>query len=279
MDSISFIATKGWAGEKSIKRTRAERTDYLRALLTKYNATETSELVKIKIRESVLKEVYYFFPYFLKQHGLSKDLFDEAMQNMVIHTYSAIDKFDCRIGTPFPIYLRKYLKAAISDAKQEAKVIKTPISVRQKTLDDLVRKTQESKDADAAMKAFARYSSLTPRYIPADEETESHSDAFFEKCESEFQTRQSAESQLVNQELMDVLEYSLSPEAEVLSAKEIVVIKHRYGVFNIERMTLEEVADLFHRYGWRASKEWIFQLQKRALMKIKKVYHGWHLSG
>lgn len=271
-DTMMFVTGKAWDVPEPEKQTKKERAEKISTFIIEYQHIETTKKRKVLLQEKILREVYYFFPYFLKQHSLSKDLFDEALQNMVLQTYKAIDKFNPTLGVAFSVYLKKYLKAAISDAKQSNKLLRTPVSVRQKTLDRLLEKAEAAKDMDTALAAYSRYAELTPTFVQADEIHASNSDAFFENCKNTFDSKQSAENTMMSQELLDVLEYCLGKEADVLSEKEQVVVKHRYGVFNLEKMTLDEVAQIFHQYGWRASKEWIFQLQNRALKKIYRVY-------
>ncbi len=69
----------------------------------------------------------------------------------------------------------------------------------------------------------------------------------------------------------------MAPDSDVLNEKEMV-ISCRFGVFGTGQATLEKVAELFHSRGWRASKEWIFQLERKALAKIRAYLQQWGIE-
>lgn len=58
-------------------------------------------------------------------------------------------------------------------------------------------------------------------------------------------------------------------EFDVLNKKEKVVISYRYGVFGAPKLTLEGVADMFNKGGWEGTKEWIYQIEKKAKNKLR----------
>lgn len=278
MDTVNFVNSKQWGVEDPAHRNWQERSAHVQDLMEQYKIAVAHSEDTAFLKESVLREVYFLFPNILQRQSIPKELFDESMQNMVLETFRAMDRFDLSFGVPFAVYLRKYLKAAIAEAKQESKVIKTPATVRQNTLNRLSAQAEEAKDTETALKAYSRYAELTPSYVHTDEAHETNADAFYEKCATEFNERQSVDNKMMSAELIDVLEYVLDEKSNVLSTRERLTIMHRYGIFNVEKMTLDEVARRFERYGWKGSAEWVFQLEKRALKKIHRVYKFLDLS-
>jgi DNA-directed RNA polymerase sigma subunit (sigma70/sigma32) len=83
---------------------------------------------------------------------------------------------------------------------------------------------------------------------------------------------QNAEDSMLTNEQVHLLAHLLAYDHPMLSTREKLVIRHRYGVFGHEKLTLEMLAKKFRALGWRATKEWIHQLEKRALRKIQEQF-------
>jgi len=82
-----------------------------------------------------------------------------------------------------------------------------------------------------------------------------------------------SEVELLKNEQVHLLAYFLTPDCSILTPREKVVIRHRFGVFGQAKLTLQEVAYQFRARGWNATKEWIHQLEKRALQKIQEEFY------
>jgi DNA-directed RNA polymerase sigma subunit (sigma70/sigma32) len=202
---------------------------------------------------------------------------------MVSNVIQAIENYDPSIEAKFSSFLRGYLKNAISTAYKDTFLIRHPYRSRMET----IKKIKALQDGETENRMTPRekkemfeefVQALTPD-VSFFEDTEWEPGSVVDSAlPTNCAEPVDAMEQLLSGEKLYLLGHVLAYDHPLLSPKEKLVIKHRYGVFGHEKLTLEEVAERFHSLDWRATKEWVFQLEKRALDKIRAHFQLYALE-
>ncbi|MCB5270560.1 MAG: hypothetical protein LHW56_01800 [Candidatus Cloacimonetes bacterium] len=266
-----------------------ERDQAIQAWLLEYHAPETSPPRKFRCRDCILLNVYFLLPYLLRRHyALRASLFEDALQNMVVSVLTAIEKFDVTRGSKFTSYIAWYLKEAIETSRMNDGVVKIPRHARRElaealaqplTEDDFKEEAgapEESKGEEGTEPGVDTSQQFSQDTYPAGR-TLSWAMNANEADTLEWEYLLSEDSpaleEIVDQRrVIQMLEFLLNPGCSVLSEKEKVVITYRFGVFGTPKLTLSQVSDLFRSFGWKGTTEWIFQLQRKALEKVRVFF-------
>lgn len=289
MSTVSFINSKiHTLGDRVAASDRAEA---LYQWLKEYHAESCTEKRKKEIKSLVLREVFFLFAKSAKGKSSPAVPIDDIISNMAQSTLTAIDKFDPEKSNNFIGYLHSYLKNASATAYKDSFIIKHPMKPRRAAIAKMRKVLEEGnptkqvtmeeqmeieeqvrKAAPDVLLTGNGLEALPPGQTP-EVKTGMVTAKGYMSVESTGDTAclqgvSSAEHYMLVGEQVHLLAHVLSADNDLLSPREKVVIKHRFGVFGHEKLTLEEVARKFHLRGWEATKNWIFQLEKRALRKI-----------
>lgn len=258
-ENAVLFFSRALESKKFVTQDKKNRDRHINACIRVYKDPETSEDERYRMREEIIYNVWFLFPYVLGPKKFPERLFDEALQNMVICTLRAIRGFDPDRGKKFTSYLSGWLKDAISTSAIEDSVVRPPATVDKAAQIRIVSTMPENKKKIPAKRRRQerKHPVRKPLQIVAEEDF------------SELRADQNIESNYATKEIIDLIEDAIS-NGGFLSEKEKIVLTCRFGVFGSPNVTLEKVAELFHARGWRATKEWIFQIQRKALVKLRR---------
>lgn len=278
MDSVKFITKYLNSHDTMIITDKYERERQIHEWITLYHNTSLPMDERLKYRDCVIHNVFYLFPYVLSRRRLRFSLFDEAIQQLVIGTIQAIEKYDYNNYNRFIAYLSKYITESISICMQEDTIISIPSSARKKIIKTL-RKQEESgnEEDNSVMQVGTDFDSDSDSGTPIN--TPNAMGCFYRGEEyleevgystTEEGIHSDVHNSVETNEYLKILEFALSDDSDVLTDKERFVITYRFGIFGAPKLTLKQVADMFHSQGWKGTIEWIFQLEKRATEKLYK---------
>lgn len=227
--------------------TMEDRSDLIQDMLCRYHSYRATEEAKTHCIEQIIYNLFFLLPHVLSSKGIPADCFDDAIQNMVVNIIKAIDKYDIYRGTKFTSYLVGYFKDALSTTFRDTHVVRAPAYIPYNTPVPLSHSSDTSTldDVNGAIPLQNKADALCPK---------------------------SSEDNVLNKELINFLEFSLSSEAGALNEKEIFVVTYRYGVFGAPTLTFDTIAKMFGSYGWSGTKVWVFQIQQSALKKLRKFF-------
>lgn len=277
----------------------AERDEAVHNWLTEIHTKGTTEATKLYLKECVLVNIYFRMVYVLSERRFSQALFEDALQNMVACAWVAMDNFDPSRGTKFTNYLIGYMREAIDISMRSESIIHVPKQSRRNSMqaalayydavDDAVDNDGDYEGSDAhqtnphthhqnAYGPHYHECHIEPDYVPDDIGTDM---VFTPPVDP---TRVTPNVQVTNNtyttedrvyqlQLRQQLDLALFSETNLLSPQELDVIKYRTGVFDSPQCTLEEIAERFRANGMRATKEWVHQLEKRAIAKLQRFFY------
>ncbi len=245
-----------------------ERSTAIQEWLVLYHTEDVSTTEKKSLQDKIIINLWFLFPTYLSSHyTLHKHLFNDILQQMVISTITAINNFDPSRGFKFPTYLSKYLKQAVVIGIKGDKTIGVPFSPKENS-DDVTLVSLPS--------TYAIHEQDSPdksAYAPIDTIHLATFDAMhYTQTSMNSETDYAIENSLAKKDILSRLEYLVSAKSPILNERECTVMILRYGLFSAPQLTLEKIADLFHARGWKGTKEWIFQLEKKALKKLKRYF-------
>lgn len=285
-DSIQFISTH-IERIPEISMPKKERDQVLKEWLEEFHSPDVTLERKKELQDSVVHSVYFLFPYFLKGRYAPSVSPDDIVQIMVINTIEAMHNFCPDRNTKFTSYLIGYLKNAISKAYKDTQIVRNPSYSRKESLASLENMAcgkpaiegGAKPTAEEIDRASTKLQTVFPDLLylednPFDvtaKEGAVGSDCQCNSC--------NAEVSLLKSEQIHLLAYFLTPNCALLTTREKVVIRHRFGIFGQEKLTLLEVAHQFRARGWNATKEWIHQIEKKALLKIQEAFRSQNLWG
>jgi DNA-directed RNA polymerase sigma subunit (sigma70/sigma32) len=259
--------------------------------MDQYHSPCTPEEDRIYYRDCVILNLFFLLPYVLSPKRLRAPVFDEALQNMVLNLMVAIDRFKPERGTRFVSFIPGYLKEAIDISIRDDCVVTVPKAVRRAALKKELAQVEVTPPEEESREDILEGELPPHAYSDLDEEADTAplwtrqvqtKGSSFDPLESEVyeQDGDSAglETLLIRTEYLRLLEFVLSPECDILSQKERTVLIYRFGVFGAPRLTLEQVSEMFLSLGWQSTKEWIFQLQRRALGKVRGFFSNLELE-
>ena len=238
------------------KKQRAEKVQEY--LLEYHSGTLTADEKKF-VKDAIVLNVWFLFPHVLQSRHFKRQRFDEILQGMVISILQAIEKFDPSRGTKFTSYIPGYLQSAItkSNVDFKEKVVASPGVSRQ----NLVQRMRSSRSENPyALDDTTNAAALSP--VPA----------AWELHENLVGTPDVSEDFVHSNELLRAMSAAMDEQTGVLTERERLVISYRYGIFGAPSKTLAEVAQIFHLNGWNATVEWIFQVEKKALIKLRNHF-------
>jgi len=251
-------------GEKVPGKTRDQ---FLQDALKEYHEPGCSRDRKKEICTDVMREMFHLCVNATAGKCAPNVPVDEILAIMMANIMKAMENYQPSMETKFTAFLSNYLKNAVATAYRESFIIRNPAKPRSFTIQKLYDKVDGVTPAEERlMKRLAPPVMLLEDVVPMCEPTENT------ELPCLGTTNIDALEYMLTGEKVHLLGHILSHEHTLLSDKEKLVIKHRYGVFGHEKLTGEKVADQFKTRGWPASKEWVCQLEKRALSKIKKHF-------
>jgi len=276
-DTIKFMT-------KHLKRlpkatTPGQRNRVLHNWLVEYHQEECTDEQKYALTLNIVSTVYYLFPKFLKGKCSPQVHADDIAQIMVENTMQAIKLYNPALKTKFTSYLVGYLKNAIATAYREAHIIKNPSTVRAETISKLERLARGESDnndpvtPEAMEQATNTLKKLPPQVVYLEDSLVELRNITTPNVLSSLNSDTTdAEGAMLFNEQIHLIAHLLSHDHPVLNAKEKLVLKHRFGVFGQEKLTLVAVAKKFHMRGWPATKEWVFQVENKALRKVAQHF-------
>ena len=138
VDSVQFVSKHITSMPSSV------REKLIKSCLDEFHQEDTSEERKKELSDTIVMQTWLLFPYILSRKHFQAGVFEEALQNMVISTMKAIDKFDVDRGSKFTSYITGYLKDALSISLKSTYVVVSPASVRRKQLEELCEREKEA---------------------------------------------------------------------------------------------------------------------------------------
>jgi len=284
MDSIKFMS-KHMERIPEIALPKSKRDDVIREWLVEFHSPSCSDERRDQLKGNIVHAVYFLYPYYLKGKLSAPHMIqDDIVQIMVVNTIEAIYKFDITRETKFTSYIVGYLKNAIATAYKDAQVVRNPAYVRREVISALERVACGKPTEDGAYptdKEIDTASTKLSRTYPETmyiEDMRNEFSASYDNFSATKAPERTAEHTMLVGEQVHVLAHVLSDEHPLLSAKEKIVLRYRFGVFGQDKLTLEEVSRMFKLKDWNASKEWIFQLQNRALNKVRAEFTQFDLT-
>ncbi len=272
---------------------KKEKEAKLQEWLVEYHKEDTTEDDKVYYRDCIIHNIFYLIPHILSTYKMRSVLFEEAIQNMVLSLMTAIDKFDVTRGTKFTSFIPGYTKDAIDKSFRSDTIVKTPSHVRKKLAQEYkdrftAEEEKEGNNGEVEEEAIIPNKAQFD-YEPAWDSTPIDEGVYTDYspgeteytdgngCESE---QLSVEEDVISREYMGLLVTAIKATGDdaILTPRERVVIIHRFGIFGTQRMSLEEVAHIFEVRKWNATKEWIFQLEKKAVTKLRKYFSNLQIA-
>jgi DNA-directed RNA polymerase specialized sigma subunit len=272
MDSIKFVTRYLNRTNAPIYTNKKEREEKIQEWLVLYKDETLDIEERLMYRDYVIFNVFYLFPYILSKKRLRFSMFDEIIQQLIVSMIQAIDKFDVTRGSKFTAYIPGYIKEAIDICLQQDTIVYLTSSARKKITDRL-REQEELGETVAVSSSYnATATSHVPNAIGCFYQGETYLEEIHQSKSpyNDSEGTGDAHEMMERSEYMKILEFALSEEGGILSEKERVVVTYRFGIFGAPKLTLKQVAELFHTQGWRATVEWIFQLEKRSTSKLNK---------
>ena len=267
-DTVQFIAKHIESENLEIKLVPAERDLFIKECLIHYHNTQ-DEVKRKELRDNILMNVWYLFPYILSFCKLKNYIFEDALQLMILTTMKAIDNFRPHLGYKFSSYISGYLKDAISTSLKASMVVKCPNSVAKQQeiirLQSLLSDTPEEEDHNLLQSKYVE--------LNIDEDitlTEVAKDIVCKNKPSSFNCT-SVEEDIIYNEQSELLRKAIG-RVGLLTRKERLVLIYRFGLSGVPRLTLSQVANIFKTNGDRASKVWIFQIEQKAKAKLKRYF-------
>jgi DNA-directed RNA polymerase sigma subunit (sigma70/sigma32) len=259
VDTVQFVSAHLEDEYQYDSARSAERDAKIIEWLTAYHTDASlTEAERLDLRNRVIMNTWYLLPSILKKRNFPSTLFEDTLQNMVINLMTAIEKFDVTRGSKFSSYISGYMLDAISTSARDEAVVCQPASIRKQSIQYLKAQQEYGSEADAAAE-LGQAPEFTTRVNPDD-------------CADLGPYDADIEDRMHLKDMCIRLEVVLSNNCELLTDKERMVLAHRTGVFGAPKMTLDQVAEAFHAMGWRATKEWIFQLERRARAKVRLYF-------
>ena len=238
---------------------KKQRADKVQDYLIKYHSGTLEPAEKQFVRDAIVLNVWFLFPHVLQSRHFKRHRFDEILQAMVVSILQAIEKFDPSRGTKFTSYIPGYLQSAITKSNVDfrERVVVTPGVSR----DELRNRMKQSKLENPF--AFDDLTNSTARSVTP---------AAWELHENLVGTPDVSEDYVQSNEVLRAMSAAMDEQAGILTERERLVISYRYGIFGAPSKTLAEVAHIFHLNGWNATVEWIFQVEKKALVKLRNHF-------
>lgn len=309
-DSVKFISGYLEKTNSKIYVTPESREAAFREFIQAYQDENSTPRQREDALTSILNNVYFLFAHILKGKGLDADQFDDGMQNMALAVIEALDKFDLSRGTRFTSYLSGYFRNAIDCTIRDISVVVVPKQVRRRTakMRTEAREAEESlfmcADSDDS-EGEDNYPPISGNGNDSDNcEELTGSFAGSEESSESVETQETysarpttlgynyhcsyiddsyaglggmpssedLEDKLTQRQLINLLQVAVDNNAAGLTEKELTVLKYRTEIFGAPQQTLQEVSDLFATRNWRGTKEYIHQLQKKAMLKLQKFF-------
>jgi DNA-directed RNA polymerase sigma subunit (sigma70/sigma32) len=263
-----------------------DRADYLHKLLTEYHSGECTQDRKKQILTCVLNEVFFLLVSNANKKGSHRVDFSDIVANMVESVIKAVENYKPERKALFTSFIYGYLKNALATSYTEAALIRNPKTIRTKTVLKMrkilnqhpTERESEALPAKEHIEAEEFLRKAAPEVLSA-EDIGTYTPVMDAGLPTLATVTVSADVGMMHSEQVHLLGHILSSEHDLLSDREKVVIKHRFGVFGHERLTLEQVAVKFNTRGWRGTKEWVYQLEQNAKKKIGSYFIEKELAG
>lgn len=358
LDSVKLISRHLTCSNLPFFQNSKERTAKIHEWLKEYHTNTTlSEDDRIFYRQCIIMNLWYLFPYVLTSYKFKKgDIFEDALQNLVITISKAIDKFDLSRETKFTSYITGYIKEAVSTTLRSESLIRVPTTTNYKKMvylrlnhlredvkadlensmteddslesneyfvdpessviyTDSLTSTVEDEDAISVddikhntIKTKAELSvpsrahkkrgrkpvSQSTKYYYAQRRTPNSSnnesdDTSSYDIDDDYTTNINLSNNIVLQNIPDALtpkcvddDYICKEKLRmlrealnnptVLTEKEKLIINLRYGLHDSTPKTLLQIADILKSNGHKATKVWVFTIEKKANRKLYNYF-------
>jgi RNA polymerase primary sigma factor len=235
-------------------------------------AAEGSMAAKKKLIESNLRLVVNIARKNINSNLPLIDLIQEGNVGLMV----AVDKFNYKLGYKFSTYATCWIKQAIlKGISEQSHCMKVPVYVQETLAKYSKLKSQMEKEIkcsvsveDVAQKMNISYEKINEfmgafnKSVSIDESLELNNGKEVSLCDiivdQNFSTTEYAEFDNLKKDIKELM--------DTLKDREKEVIRHRYGLENMQKSTLDELGRLFG-----VTKECIRQTEIRALKKLKQL--------
>jgi len=263
-NSLQFVANGLAASGIERVADKAERDKFIQDCLVKYHTPGTTRVERRELVDHVLYNVWFLLPYVAASKKFAEPLFEETLQNMSLAVMRAIKRYDPHRGTRFVTYLTGWLKEAICISALDSCTVKPASKVPKAKI--IAQVAENSRFRSQPLRPDEPYN----EELFMDMDTEMYFECLPEEALDDVQHEQeNVERRVCNQEIYAIVQQAIEDE-DILTDKERIVILNRFGVFGVPHKTLETTAEFFQSRGWGATKEWIHQIEKKALAKIRR---------
>lgn len=263
LDTVQFIAKHIKHEKNLITNKPITRDKFINECLNEYHKID-DESRKKELRDAILINIWYLFPYVLSKYKLKGHIFDDTLQLMIVTTLKAIENYNPNLGFKFSSYISGYLKDAISTSLRNNMIVSCPTKIA-KDQEILRLKTLLE---DPIPKKNTSYTELN---IDEDVTLTQIAKDIVNKNKPSGLIDQTAEDSLIKSEGVYYLHQAIE-KPNLLTKKEKMVLILRFGLSGVPRLTLSQIASIFKQNGNRASKVWIFQIEQKAKAKIRRYF-------
>ena len=274
-DTVQFVSKHLGTSDIPVYSNARQRSWYISEWLKEYHSKDVENGRKKYLRDCVVLNVWYLFPYVLSGQRFKSQVFDDTLQGLVLNVIKAIDNFDTTRGIKFTDYIKGYIKDAISSSFRGGMIVKVPATVRTPQIMYLKCSVPAEEpapiqeDPTPQCKNLNLDTDLTINDIKSDIVYKNLPDSLSDK---------NIETDLINKEYLQILRRGIATPG-VLTDKEKKVLNFRFGLTSDETKTLQQVADIFKADGGRATKERVFQIEAQAKKKIRLFFKRYGVSG
>lgn len=250
----------------------------LKKLLKMYHNPATSPQHKKNIKEDIILEIFFLFPYIVKKYHLPTSYVEDAIQNMLCNALIALERFDPERGCSFSNFLIGYCRNAIAQTYRASNVV-SPGAARRAIVRDQYgddgqerseREALASGDEETGRAAMpdagapwnGEQADARGAVVPLDETR-------LADAAPEVAQRASVDEDIHNGQLREWLEEGLSPEACVVTEEERQVLVLHYGLFGHAAIKYREIAEMRRRKGKGAANSRISQIKTQGEKKLR----------
>lgn len=267
-DTVQFISKHIKFEGVELKHKAKDRDKLINICLSEYHTTD-DESRKKELRDCILLNIWYLFPYVLSQYKLKGNIFEDTLQLMILTAMKAIENYNPSLGYKFSSYISGYLKDAISTSLRSNMVVKCPPAVAK--TQEIFHLTPVVEDEENLLKKRKKRDKYVELNIEEDITLTDISKDIVNKNKPTGLCEYTVEEQIIDNEYTELLRAAINKKG-LLTNKERIVLVYRFGLSGVPRLTLSQVAGIFRQHGNRASKVWIFQIEQKAKAKLFRYF-------
>jgi len=281
-DTVQFVSKHLGTSDIPVYSNARQRAWYISEWLKEYHSKDVENSRKKYLRDCVVLNVWYLFPYVLSGQRFKSQVFDDTLQGLVLNVIKAIDNFDTTRGIKFTDYIKGYIKDAISSSFRGGMIVKVPATVRTPQIMYLKCSVPTEEQQIVTEDPLPETETEAPQCKNLNLDTDLtindiKSDIVYKNLPDSLSDK-NIETDLINKEYLQILRRAIATQG-ILTDKEKKVLNFRFGLTSDETKTLQQVADIFKADGGRATKERVFQIEAQAKKKIKLFFKRYGVTG